>query len=78
VVLAYPPAVPERDLTARPQLASAGHVTFVVAGRRVVVRRARAGVFALRVPSSGPVSVAAGGARDRFGNRNGNALTLRP
>jgi hypothetical protein len=78
VILAYPPAVVERDLTARPQLASAGRVTFIVAGRRVVVRRARAGVFALRVPSSGSVSVAAGGARDRFGTRNGNALTLRP
>jgi hypothetical protein len=79
VKLLYPSAVPEEDLTARPANAARGRVTFFVGRRRVLVRKPRAGgVFSVRVRDDGAVKIAVGAARDRYGNRNGEALTLRP
>jgi neutral ceramidase len=68
VLLGFPPALPERDLTARPVVAS-GRVTLRVDGRRVPVR-IRNGSGTVEVPSAASVSVARGAARDRFGNSN--------
>jgi hypothetical protein len=77
VQLTYPPAVVERDLTYRPAFANAGSVTFTVGRRKVLVRRpSHGGVFSVR--GTGPVKVAAGAARDAYGNTNANALTIRP
>ena len=79
IELRYPVPVPEQDITYRPGRAGSGRVVFTVRGRRVVAsRRARRGAFSVRVPASGTVVLPAGAARDRFGNRNANALTLRP
>jgi hypothetical protein len=78
VKLAYPQPVPEQDLTYRPAGAGRGSVAFSVAGKRVVAKKSRSGVFSVKVPAGGTVSVAAGAARDRYGNRNGEPLTLRP
>ncbi len=66
VRLAYPAAVPERDITARPRFAAAGAVTLTVAGRRVTVR-VRGGLA--RVPAGRELRVRVISARDRFGNR---------
>jgi hypothetical protein len=66
VRLTYPPAVAERDFTARPVAASAGTVTLRVGGKRALVR-IRHGRAVLRVARSEPVSVVSG--RDALGNR---------
>jgi len=66
VRLAYPAAVPERDITARPRFAGAGTVTLTVEGRRATVR-VRGGVA--RVPAGRELRVRVVGFRDRFGNR---------
>ena len=79
VTIGYPAAVPEQDLTYRPAIANAGSVTFDVAGRRVTVARpAHGGLFSVPVPAAGTVSIAMGGAQDRYGNANASALVLRP
>ena len=66
VRLAYPAAVPERDITARPRFAATGAVTLTVAGRRATVR-VRGGLA--RVPAGRELRVRVISARDRFGNR---------
>jgi neutral ceramidase len=70
VQLAYPPVVVNEDLTDRPQFASSGTVRARAGSRTrtVTIRRGRAVVH---VPASATVSVPAGAARDRYGNRNG-------
>jgi len=62
--LSYPAAVPERDFTARPQLA--GLATLQVGGKRVTVA-IRDGAATVRVPRSARVRLIR--ARDGFGNR---------
>jgi hypothetical protein len=71
VTIDYPTARENVDLTARPAHARGGEVTFRVGGaeRRVVLRRGER----FTVPGGGRPSVAAGAARDRFGNTNGTA-----
>jgi hypothetical protein len=44
----------------------------------VRVRRRRGTTFSVAAAPGEPVSVAAGAARDRFGNRNGAAVALAP
>jgi neutral ceramidase len=76
VKLSYPPAVVERDLTWRPPI-GAGSVTFRAGGRDVIVHAGSGGVF--HTPAgSGRVVIPAGGARDRYGNRNAAPFTVRP
>jgi hypothetical protein len=70
VRLAYPPAIPELDFTARPGWATSGRATVRVDGRRVRVR-IHGGAGTISAPASADVSVAPGAARDRFGNGNG-------
>jgi hypothetical protein len=77
VTLDYPGAVPEQDLTFRPDHADGGSVTFTVNGRRRTVRRARGTRFTVAAPAGAPVTVAPGAARDRFGNSNHNELAVR-
>jgi neutral ceramidase len=69
VTLDYPAARENVDLTARPAHADGGSVTFRTAAgeARVTLRRGTR----FRVPGGDRPVVAAGGARDRFGNRNG-------
>jgi neutral ceramidase len=62
VRLAYPPAIVDVDLTARPVAAHGGAVTY--GGH--TVRRRRATVF----PVPAGTTIAAGAARDRYGNTN--------
>ncbi|MEA2374265.1 MAG: neutral ceramidase [Thermoleophilaceae bacterium] len=77
ITLAYPQAVVEQDLTARPARAGRGRVAFRVAGKRRLVRVKSGGVFLVQAGGKS-VSVPAGAARDRYGNSNGAALTLQP
>ena len=73
VRLDYPAAVENVDLLARPRSARGGKVKFAVGGEEVTVR-SRGKTF--RVPGEGPATIAAGAARDQFGNRNAAPLEL--
>jgi hypothetical protein len=77
VALEYPAAQRDVDLTWRPRYAAGGAVSFRVGDRIVTVRRsARSGTFSVAAPAGVAVSVAAGGARDRYGNTNAGVLQL--
>jgi hypothetical protein len=76
VRLVYPQAIENRDLTFRPPAARGGRVRFRVGRRTVTARRKRASVFSVRAPTGTPVTVATGAARDRFGNKNGEPLSV--
>jgi hypothetical protein len=78
VSLDYPVAVYEQDLTFRPQSAGGGSVTFTANGRRKTVRSTSATQFVLPGAAGAPVTIAAGAATDRFGNANGQGVTLQP
>jgi hypothetical protein len=76
VTLSYPTPVVERDLTYRPPIRDAfvgfsvpNGVTFVHSRDRRVIPAPK---------GSGKLSIRAGAAQDRWGNRNGNAVTVRP
>lgn len=75
VELEYPQPFLLNDWTWRPLYASGGTVTFLVAGRRIVVRR-RSGT-AFPIPGGASVTIPAGGARDRYGNTNAGAIEVR-
>jgi hypothetical protein len=72
VRLTYPEPGIDVDLTARPAAANGGRVTYVLNGIRRTIRHRRGTAFA--VPPG--ATIPAGGARDRFGNRNGAPVTL--
>jgi hypothetical protein len=72
VRLSYPEPVVNVDLTARPAAADGGRVTYRLGGRSHTVRLRRGTGFA--VPAG--ANIAAGAARDRYGNRNGAPLTV--
>ena len=78
VVLEYPPARRDVDLTHRPAHASGGIVEFRVGGSDVRVALRRGATFSVAAPAGTPVSVPPGAATDRFGNANAAAATLRP
>jgi neutral ceramidase len=70
-----PPPDSNASLTARPdKVTRGGRVTFVVDGHRRTVEAGPGGVFETRAAPGAKVTVPVGGARDRFGNRNGRAL----
>jgi neutral ceramidase len=71
-----PPGDSSADLTARPRSASAGRVTFVVNGRSVSAPVGSDGTASVAAPVGASVVVAAGAARDAFGNANGSALSF--
>jgi hypothetical protein len=76
VALSYKPAVVEQDLTWRPPI-HAGRVMFRVGAHPYVVHVRGGRVF--KTPKgSGSIVIPAGAARDRYGNRNAAAVTLRP
>ena len=77
VVLTYPQAVRDVDLTWRPRHANGGTVPFRIGSRTVRVSRRAGNVFSVAVPPGASVSIPAGAARDRHGNVTGNAVTLR-
>jgi neutral ceramidase len=66
VRLTYPEPVVNVDLTARPASAAGGRVTYLLDGVRHTIRHRRGTTFA--VPAG--ATIPAGGARDRYGNRN--------
>ena len=68
--LAYPEAVEEVDFTWRPPFASGGSARVRVGGKPRTVRSRRG---AMRIGGT-PVELAAGAARDRYGNTNANAI----
>jgi hypothetical protein len=76
IVLAYPSIEMLTDLTSRPAHAAAGAITALVDGRPVTV--VGGPVFTLPAPAGATVRIAAGAARDRFGNRTGVAAVLAP
>jgi neutral ceramidase len=76
VVLDYPEARRDQDLTYRPRSARGGVVRFRVGSRTVRVRRKRGSVFSVRAPAGVPVSVPGSGARDRHRNVAGAGLQL--
>ncbi|HJQ04413.1 MAG TPA: neutral/alkaline non-lysosomal ceramidase N-terminal domain-containing protein [Nocardioides sp.] len=74
VRLALPAAGERADWTPRAAFAGGGRIRFLVDGRSVVVSSATTG-FA--VPAGTHVSIPAGAARDRYGNTNAAAVTIR-
>ena len=87
--LTYPPAIEHEavgdpagddtaDLTYRPPFSRAGKARFLVNGNPVRVRARRGGLYEVRAGAGTVVVLRPGAARDRFGNRNGNALQLTP
>jgi hypothetical protein len=77
VSLSYPRADPISDLTTRPANASGGLVTFKVNGRRITARSKNGTRFSVPAPAGASVTIASGGARDRWGNANSGSVTLR-
>jgi hypothetical protein len=77
VVLEYPAAIRDLDLTWRPSHADGGVVAFSVGSRTVRIGRRAGKVFTVGAPAGTPVTVPARAAQDRYGNVAGNALTLR-
>jgi neutral ceramidase len=75
VTLGYPQPFLLNDWTYRPLDATGGRVTFVVDGRRTFVRENSASAFP--VPAGVSVTIPAGGARDRHGNTNATAISVR-
>jgi neutral ceramidase len=67
-----PPGDVTADLTNRPSKALSGRAIFVVNGRKVTVKPRRDGLF--KVPAG--TQLKRGAVSDRYGNGNGNALTL--
>jgi hypothetical protein len=67
VRLTYPEPTTNVDITARPAAANGGRVTYVLDGVRHTIRHRRGTAFT--VPAD--ATIPRGGARDRYGNRNG-------
>ena len=76
VELRYPSPIENRDLTWRPHRAPGEHAEFLIGDRRVTVKAGDDGRFRVDVPAGRKVVLPAGAARDRYGNRNRNRLTL--
>jgi neutral ceramidase len=76
VVLEYPEARRDIDLTTRPQFADGGIVKFRVGTRIVRVAQGPDSAFTVRVPGGVPVFLEPGMARDRWGNANGDRVGL--
>ena len=76
VTLGYPPAITDVDLTARPARARGGRIVYTVGGLRRVARPDRTGVFRLQAQPGQTITIAAGAARDGYGNASATAVTL--
>jgi neutral ceramidase len=72
-----PPPDAHASLTARPRQVRKGTVTFLVNGHRRTVQPQAGGVFRVHASRAADVQIPTGAARDRFGNRNGEAKNLR-
>jgi hypothetical protein len=75
VGLGYPQPYLLNDWTYRPAQAAGGRITFIVDGKRRVVRERSASAFP--IPAGASVSTPAGGARDLYGNTNPSAIQVR-
>jgi neutral ceramidase len=87
VRLAYPKAIAHEDvgdppgdftadLTARPAYAKSGTVHYLINGKRSLAKLTRGGVFILKASPGATIEIPRGAARDRFGNRNGTAVSF--
>ena len=76
VRLTYPPADPATDLTSRPFAATGGIIRFRVGKKSIRSRRRLGTGYSVPAPVGVPVTIPAGGARDRYGNVNGAPITL--
>jgi neutral ceramidase len=74
IELAYPRAVENQDWDYRPAVADGGHISFVVGGKLIVERRSKGTSF--RIPGGASVAIPAHGARDRWGNTNGQTVSV--
>lgn len=77
IELGYPVPVENRDLTWRPRRAPGKRAELQVGSRRVSVKARGDGRFRIKASPGREVVLPAGAARDRYGNRNGNRLTVR-
>jgi neutral ceramidase len=75
VTLGYPQPYLLNAWTYRPTDAAGGTVRFLADGRRRIVRERSTDQFP--IPAGGTVSIPAGGARDRYGNTNPQAVRVR-
>ena len=75
LTLGYPAAVNEVDITYRPPTAGSGTMTVQVAGISRTIEGS-GGTFTVPAPAGSSVTVAAGAARDAYGNTNANALSF--
>jgi neutral ceramidase len=71
VTLDYPAAITDVDITARRTHAAGGTVVYTLGGKRHTVSANRT-----TIPVPAGAQIAAGGARDRYGNVNSNAVTM--
>jgi hypothetical protein len=69
-----PPGDVTADLTNRPSKAASGRATFLVNGRKVIVKAGRGGLF--KRPAGAQVELKPGAMTDPYGNANGNDLKL--
>jgi neutral ceramidase len=87
ITLDYPPAIHhdkvgdppgdfQQSLTARPDHASSGKVTFLVNGQPKTATAGPNGTFAITAAPGSRIEVKPGAAEDQYGNRNGNNLVL--
>ena len=87
ITLDYPPAIHhdrvgdppgdfEESLTARPDHASVGKVTFLVNGRPKTATAGQDGTFTITAAPASQIEVRPGAAQDQYGNANGNDLTF--
>jgi neutral ceramidase len=74
VTLGYPQPFLLNDWTYRPAGVTGGTISFLVNGRRRIVRERRSGRFP--IPIGAQVTIPAHGARDRYGNTNPTAVPL--
>ena len=77
VEIAYP-FDPSTDFTYTPRAANGGRIAFrLTGGKTRLVRKGKGTRFTLRARSGTRVVIQAGSARDRYGNRNGDAFSTR-
>jgi hypothetical protein len=87
ITLDYPPAIHhdavgdppgdfQESLTARPDHAASGEVTFLVNGRPKKATEGPNGAFTVSAAPGSQIEVKPGAARDEYGNANGNHLTF--
>jgi hypothetical protein len=71
-----PPGDFQASLTARPEHADSGKVTFLVDGKPKTVTAGQNGTFTVSAAPGSKIEVKPGAARDQYGNTNGSVLVF--